>query len=90
MICEKLVAIFHDLMASDDQVKIMLVQELFHYLLAENVGHSPLIISPLLWYLVENVGTHASCRVRPKDVAQNAEVGDFRRPLKLPDLVKRL
>ena len=49
LVCKELISIFHDLMASHYEIKIMLLKEVLNNLVAEHVGDTTLVVTPSLW-----------------------------------------
>ena len=68
----------------------MLLEKFLDYFLAENIRDSPLVVAPLLGYLIEGEGGQPGRGVRPKQVAEDSEVGDLGRPRQFFDLLQTL
>ena len=67
--CEELVPIFDDLMRADDQIQIVFVQERRHDVLTERKGHTPIIFTPSIDFLIG---------IRPDQITQETGIGDVR------------
>ena len=79
ILAEEAIAIFHHLMSTTNEIKIMLLQELLKLLASKNVPTSSLILFPVAYLLIGII---------PKQISDDTTVGDISWLRNLLDLFK--
>jgi len=68
-----------NLMSTTNEIQVMLCQKFSHLIRAKGVGHSSVIHSPTL---------HIPTRIRPKQITEQASVGNCSRTDYIPDFIQ--
>ena len=81
ILAEEAIAIFHHLMSTTNEIKIMLLQELLKLLASKNVPTPSLILFPVSYFLIGII---------PKQISDDTAVGDISWLRNLLDLFKAM